>query len=105
MNHSLYQDGILKALPVKRLPWLPRSSRDFPIPSCQDLILASPCSNPADVMRLRVEAPLDADAGKYQGQALVGRTFQVQIVGRSDGVGGVRKDARSKGRALAGAFT
>jgi hypothetical protein len=21
MNHSLYQDGILKALPFKRLPW------------------------------------------------------------------------------------
>ena len=22
MNHSLYQDGILKALPFKRLPWM-----------------------------------------------------------------------------------
>jgi hypothetical protein len=24
MNHSLYQDEILKALPFKRLPWLSR---------------------------------------------------------------------------------
>ena len=24
MNHSLYQDGILKALPFKRLPWVQR---------------------------------------------------------------------------------
>jgi len=24
MNHSLYQDGILKALPFKRLPWQQR---------------------------------------------------------------------------------
>ena len=25
MNHSLYQDGILKALPFKRLPWARRT--------------------------------------------------------------------------------
>ena len=43
----------------------------MPRSSCQDLILASPCSNPADVMNLRVDAAMDADAGRYQGQALV----------------------------------
>jgi hypothetical protein len=27
MNHSLYQDGILKALPFKRLPCIPQGNR------------------------------------------------------------------------------
>ena len=27
MNHSLYQDGILKALPFKRLPWVERAGK------------------------------------------------------------------------------
>jgi hypothetical protein len=35
--------------------------------SCQDLILASPGGDLADVMRL----PMNADAERYQGQALV----------------------------------
>ena len=48
-----------------------RASRHFPIPSCQDLILASPGTNLADVMKLLVEAAMNADAGRYQGQALV----------------------------------
>ena len=43
----------------------------MPQSSCQDLILASPYSNPVAVMNLRVEAAMDADAGRYQAQALV----------------------------------
>src|SRR4051794_29252390 len=43
----------------------------MPPPSCQDLLLASPGGNCADAMRLRIED--FTDAGRYQGQALVGR--------------------------------
>jgi hypothetical protein len=41
------------------------------IPSCQDLILASPGTNLADVIKLQVEVPMIAYARRYQGQALV----------------------------------
>lgn len=34
MNHSLYQDEILKALPFKRLPWGRRSPTSYFIEVC-----------------------------------------------------------------------
>jgi len=38
MNHSLYQDEILKALLFKRLPWpRPRLALPLEIPNCNSL--------------------------------------------------------------------
>jgi hypothetical protein len=51
-------------------PWYDgRGMKTVKFSSCQDLILASPGTNPVDVIRLRVEASLEVDAER--GQALV----------------------------------
>ena len=44
MNHSLYQDGILKALPFKRLPCL---SKDQVIEIYSDMVLKGLAWTPA----------------------------------------------------------
>ena len=48
MNHSLYQDEILKALPFKRLPWQERLAESFleeaPADEADDDGTSMPCS-------------------------------------------------------------
>ena len=43
----------------------------MPSPSCQDLILASLGDDLRNALRFPIEASMEVDAGRYQGQALV----------------------------------
>jgi hypothetical protein len=62
MNHSLYQDGILKALPFKRLPW------GGPPPG----VVGAPSLSGADAVIPVSGQPLDGSTSRQKPEPIFG---------------------------------